>query len=505
MPVSETKKIKVIKVEGKHTPRYITPSFPPAPRLYVELLENKDKVKPELRKKEFISKNFGSLNLGNFPSLRDAKSSAQQELSSQEGLKFIDDINDSKYFSRVNTKENYSSSNDIPLSSNGKPMEKKYLSPGKQLKVIDFTNIDSQNNVSSNKEDDMIGYTGSIKTSSKYRDKKHKSKYRESRDKSHESGYETEHENDRRDERSDRRDERSERRDERSDRRDERSDRRDERSERSERRDEYKKPKEEDGLMKLLKGESSGNNNTNNNSTSSILTTGIVGSSLIAGANIPPSLEEINSGKVSVDANGVRNLDYITPTEEQEATKKRDLLYKFKLLKKKYSQGNIPEFSEHTDIRTLQREFESISKQIEIDVKVAKYKKWLFFAFMGLEFVIKNFFSYQDIIGLANHQSECINEYESLLVEIGEKNYIVDEKQYPVELRLFGAVCMNTAIFVFGRIVEKHLGAKIMSGFSGMMNNQPNQQNQNMPPPQKKKMQGPDLDDIEDLTDKKFN
>jgi hypothetical protein len=193
------------------------------------------------------------------------------------------------------------------------------------------------------------------------------------------------------------------------------------------------------------------------------------------------------------------------------------LLYKFKLLKKKYSQGNVPEFSEHTDIKTLQREYDSISKQIEIDVKVAKYKKWMVFAFMGLEFVIKNFLSYQDIIGLANHQSECIQEYESLLVELGEKNYIVDEKQYPVELRLIAAVCMNTAIFVFGRMVEKHLGARIMSGFSNIMNPSQNQQQNNNSqngwgeqqmnnsPPQKKKMRGPDFDDIEDLTDKKFN
>ena len=268
----------------------------------------------------------------------------------------------------------------------------------------------------------------------------------------------------------------------------------------------------------MLKGDfNSGSGSQNNDFISAAAVgvgTGVLSSSLQKN-NVPPSLEEINSGKVCFDSNGVRNLEYITANEEQEGTRKRDLLFKFKILKKKYTNGNIPEFSEHTDIKILQKEYDTISKQIEIDVKVAKYKKWMFFAFMGLEFVIKNFLSFQDIIGFANHQSECIHEYESLLVELSEKNYIDNEKHYPVELRLLAAICMNTGIFVFGRMVEKHLGSRILSGFSNVMNNATSQytnnpqmqnaQNISSQTQQKKKMRGPDLDDLEDISEKKYN
>ena len=55
MPVSETKKIKVIKVKGEHINQYVTPNFPSMPRLYIELLENKDK-ELERTKKQLASK-----------------------------------------------------------------------------------------------------------------------------------------------------------------------------------------------------------------------------------------------------------------------------------------------------------------------------------------------------------------------------------------------------------------------------------------------------------------
>jgi hypothetical protein len=73
------RKIRVIKVKSE-TPinEFYTPSFEQMPRLYLELLENKTKVKPELRKTEFVSRNG---NIANIPSYRDVKDSAIKEVS----------------------------------------------------------------------------------------------------------------------------------------------------------------------------------------------------------------------------------------------------------------------------------------------------------------------------------------------------------------------------------------------------------------------------------------
>ena len=88
-PEGSKRKIKVIKVKSEVPINEIYPAnFPVMPRLYLELIENKKKVIPELRKVEFISKNGNSSNV---PSYRDVRDSAQKELSAEIGQKLSED------------------------------------------------------------------------------------------------------------------------------------------------------------------------------------------------------------------------------------------------------------------------------------------------------------------------------------------------------------------------------------------------------------------------------
>jgi hypothetical protein len=480
----------------------MTPNFKPMPRLYLELLENKNKVLPDLRKKEFISPSGG----GTFqaPSLRDAKDEAQKTLSDELKMRFIDEQENS-YLSRHN-----------------KDFDKDSKSRDSSLKIIDFSSDDrdkSKEKFSLSKddrnsprkdsnEDDIIGHMkGSIKSS--FRDKYSK------RDKKYEigDGSPRTRELDDRDS-SNRSEERSSKyygsdsrsKDDYDDyRSSERYSGRDSDRGRSESSSENKKSesrKNNDPLSKLLSGdlnnEPSQQGNNLKQDSYQTYTNGV-----------PPSLDEINSGKVHMDSNGVRDIEYTTQNEESELQQKRDILYKFNTLRRSYKHAKIPEYTEYTDLKTLKREYEMITKQIKIDLAAEKYKKILLFLFFGLEYVLRNFLKFQDIAGFAQEQMVKINDYESILLEIGEKHYVSESKQWPAELRLLGVVAMNAAMFVLPKVLLKAAGgSNIFSGIGDLMNgissekSNPSQQTSN--PSQKTKLRGPDID-IEDLTDKKFN
>ena len=154
---------------------------------------------------------------------------------------------------------------------------------------------------------------------------------------------------------------------------------------------------------------------------------------------------------------------------------------------------------------------------------MAKYKEYLFFAFIGLEFILNNFLQYEDIVGFANFQKEKINDYETVLVEIGEKYYVDEKSQLPPELRLCGLIVFNAFTF----LGLKWIGSSMSSGFGGgssifssilgsiMGGNkqkstqmpQTNMYNEEMSrraPEQKPRMRTPDID-LDELTMKKMS
>ena len=476
--MTKQKGIKFVKVE---TDRPLLTFYPPKyelePRLYMEMLENKAKVKPTIRSTEWISKKTSSYSAS---------------------------VNEERISSESSHQEN-------------KPKSPP-KSPQKKQKIIDITNASDndlknfenkalENKYNDDKSDDLESLKGSIKFGFKNKLKQRRDERTKNDD-----------DDDRRRSRDD-----DERRDERRSRDDD--ERRDERRSRDERRDERRDDeikKDESPLSKMLKGEVDESPREQAKSPSQQL------SQQQQVSNIAPSLSEITEGRVQVDSNGIRSLDYITSDERDEQEKKRDLLNKFAKLKKEYHNAHVPNHTEHTDLMTLQKDYTSIKKQLEIDAKALRYKQWLLYSFLGLEIMLLNFGSFDDIRGFYNYQKNCINQYESLLFELGEKNYIQDEKKWPVEIRLVGVVAMNAAFFIGGKWAERKYGVNILTLFNPMnipppppqAQFQPQQQPQQQqfqpkqspvgftpfvnPPQQKPKMRGPEFD-FEDIASKKTN
>jgi hypothetical protein len=495
--MTKQKGIKFVKVE---TDRPLLTFYPPKyelePRLYMEMLENKAKVKPTIRNTEWISKKSSSYSASVNEERITSESSHQESKpksppkSPQKKQKIIDITN--------------ASDNDLKNFEN-KALENKYTDKSDDLETL--------------KGSIKFGFKNKLKQRRDERSKNDDDDERRSRD-----------DDERRDERRSRDDD--ERRDERrsrdysdrhrddSDRRREDSDRRREDSDR--RRDEERK-KDESPLSKMLKGEVDESSREEAKSPSQQLP------QQQQVSNIAPSLSEITEGRVQVDSNGIRSLDYITSDERDEQEKKRDLLNKFAKLKKEYHNAHVPNHTEHTDLMTLQKDYTSIKKQLEIDSKALRYKQWLLYSFLGLEIMLLNFGSFDDIRGFYNYQKNCINQYESLLFELGEKNYIQDEKKWPVEIRLVGIVAMNAAFFIGGKWAERKYGVNILTLFNPMNipppppqqqfqpqqpqypPQQPRQQQSPVgftpfvnPPQQKPKMRGPEFD-FEDIASKKTN
>lgn len=208
--------------------------------------------------------------------------------------------------------------------------------------------------------------------------------------------------------------------------------------------------------------------------------------------NTPPSLSEIASGNVQVDHNGVRNIQYVTKEEETDSSKKRDLEFKFRILRKAYKDAQIPDVTSYMDLKTMERIYDDTVRQLSLDSTVENYTKYLQIGLFVVEFVMTKFFKIEIMNGFTQQQLLGMNQYEKLLLEIGEKSYFSGKKQWPAELRLMFIILVNTAVFIGTKMLFKATGSNVMN----MINPQ-------KPTTEKKKMKGPDID-IDKVLGKKY-
>jgi hypothetical protein len=201
---------------------------------------------------------------------------------------------------------------------------------------------------------------------------------------------------------------------------------------------------------------------------------------------MPPKLSDLEkTGAFKRDKHIPDYTNHSVSTDEIDELK-RELLFKFELLKKSY--GNlveIPEFTMHSDYTEMKRSYDHTVRRVSLDSNVESYKTYLIGGFMIMEFILGNWLKF-DMQGFTQQQILNMGKYERLLIELGEKNYVPEGSEWPVEIRLLFMILLNAAVFIVGKLIMKKTGTNFMSMINGM-----NDFNKYEP---KRKMRGPNID-----------
>jgi len=198
-----------------------------------------------------------------------------------------------------------------------------------------------------------------------------------------------------------------------------------------------------------------------------------------------PTLAELQQRGEYYTKPEMRDVNQSYVNDSEVADKKREMMFKFNLLRKSYpnSANEIPEITQHTDLLDMQKEYDSTLRKLSIDNTVDTYKLYLTYGFGVVEYVFGKYLNF-DMAGFTASQTASMGSYDRLLIELGEKSYVPSGSSWPVEVRLMGLIIMNATMFVFGKMIMNKSNVNMFATVQ--------------PPkgPKPKPMRGPNMDDL---------
>jgi hypothetical protein len=536
MPRSREKKALVVKkVPLDYYPERFQTNFPSMPILYLELLENKQKVKKDLKNKEYVPP-IDRVEMANVnvPTTNQAEHQTVNEIDKDFELKEYEEDNTTmKKFGKKNIKildltepdsDKVSPQKEDHQEENKRELPKEEQSVAKEtsnshtpiIKESRTQERDEETSRDNDDDDDVIRRRlekrfNTIKEEySKSRSREDKKPYESNRSTpsskyeniqskllSNTSKYEQYSENKDTSNNERGKETRTEEELSSNDRNDYESRKDNTRSETREENEDQQITNEEDSEThkKLLEmfSQSSSSSNSNYGFSQQSSSQNYQQQSQKQEPFIPPTLSQINNGVVR-DNKGVRDITRgISKQEEEEEITKRDYLDKFAILKRKYKDFKMPEISPYSDVGTMKRTYDSAVKQLHLDSNVETYKKYLIGGFSLTQFLFTKFLKI-DMTGFAEQQILSMNQYEQILVEIGEKSYFKAPSQMAPEFKLVLLIGFNAVIFLISKMIFKASGDNILASINKM-----SEKKETSSQSQKPHMKGPSMDDLNDL------
>jgi hypothetical protein len=387
--IAMSKKIQVIKVPTSKPQADVATNFPRMPRMYLELLENKDKVKPTLVNKEYDPDEAATL--------LDWDGRDNEQKSDKEDLSIVDEESDAD----DNDKSSTNDANDAASENSNQESEKSGKHSSRSESEVDESDNEQQSEEQPEEENNNDDESIVVE---------------------------------------------------------------EEQASESEKPPPIVQSSTRNKIMEMLEAKS------------------------------PPRLSDLEKrGEVKTEK-VVANLNRMTLGSEEEDELKRELLFKFELLKKSYKHVDVPEFTMHSDFQNMNRTYEHTVRRVSLDSNVEQYKSLLIGGFMLIEFVMGVWLKF-DMAGFTQQQILNMSQYERLLIELGEKSYVPGPSQWPVEVRLLGLILLNSVIFIISKMIVKKTGNNIVN-----MMNAFNSTNHGSVARPKRKMKGPNLS-VDDLPD----
>lgn len=208
---------------------------------------------------------------------------------------------------------------------------------------------------------------------------------------------------------------------------------------------------------------------------------------------LPPTLEELEKQGAYQKKYEMPDIQYGMDDKNDNEDMKRELLFKFGLLAKSYPTANIPEYTVHTDYQSLKSMYDNTLRTVSLDSSVDSYKQFLIGGFLIVEFILGNMFKF-DMQGFSQQQIVQMNKYEKLLIELGEKSYVPEGSKWPVEFRLLFTIIINAAMFVLMKQISKKSGENLFGLFNNMASKMGVSTGSGGTTTKKRKMKGPDID-----------
>lgn len=174
-----------------------------------------------------------------------------------------------------------------------------------------------------------------------------------------------------------------------------------------------------------------------------------------------------------------------------EDDEKRELLFKFQLLSNKNPSlvSKYP-FTMRSDLKVMKNTYKMIIKQISVNNRVDNLNTYLLAGFMLCEYFFGKIGF--DMEGFSKQQIASMKSYESLLIELGEKEYTpYGMENWSVEFRLIATLVFNAFWFIVAKSISKKTNFDII-GFMADKKEEVSTQENVMSPllNQEKKMKG---------------
>jgi hypothetical protein len=208
--------------------------------------------------------------------------------------------------------------------------------------------------------------------------------------------------------------------------------------------------------------------------------------------------DDDDDGASNAQLSVVDETPQLSPEEKEklDQEEREELIVKFRTLKKAYPQNKdlqLISVGDYDDLDTMRKMYKRTVTEIAFDKKISNYRYYLTISFMVVEYAFKHLGVNMD--GFAKHQTKCMDDYNSLLVELGEKTQGSWMDNFPVEVRLMGLVLFQTAVFWFAK--NKNIDiSNIMNILSGMVPKEQSQVSDATPAVEEvpaKKMRGPSI------------